>query len=429
MTSPARLGLRGVRGASATKPRDGRAAMASVALLLLLAFVAGMGMGGVSGSPGDDVSAACQMVLDLWCNTDASCVDVITRDGFTLPLVARFDLQKEGIWRCYSPSALDQNLSHYAGGKAFCSHKALADVFAVCDGSKPGPYPLPPAPEAPGGGGAGVGCASPFFAAAANATRPLDNARDKTEYRIPVVLSIPGTQVVVALAENRGGGSGDSGRHQLAMARSTDSGATFAPVINIYSDSAATVDGLNLGGAVWDNTQKRLSVLFNECFHLNAVGRGGCGAVGQTLQIDSDDHGLTWSAVINHTASLVGQGIKQLNPGPGTGVQLQYQKDTTKNGRLVMPGWGSKTTDPRGTSTRAIVLVSEASPNSAVGTAGVDEPLTWRAVLVPPKTPENVPNELQCAELPDGTLILNVRSGNHKLRLLSTSTDVRVALC
>jgi hypothetical protein len=406
--------------------------MGLAALLLPLAFVAGVvdfplgASAGYSHSPPVTVSSACQMVLDLWCNTDAPCVDVITRDEFALPLVARFDLQKAGIWRCYSPSALDKNLSHYTGGKAFCSHKALADVLAVCDGSKPGPYPLPPAPEGTGGG-PGAGCASPFLAGTTNATRPLDNARDKTEYRIPVVQAIPGTQVVVALAENRGGGSGDSGRHQLAMARSTDHGATFAPVVNIYNDSATTVDGLNLGGAVWDNKQKRLSVLFNECFHLNAVGRGGCGAVGQTLQIDTTDNGLTWSAVINHTASLVAQGIKQLNPGPGTGVQLQYQKDTTKNGRLLMPGWGSKTSDPRGTSTRAIVLVAEASPDATLGTAGNDEPMTWQAILVPPEKPENVPNELQCAELSDGTIVLNVRSGNHKLRLLSTSTDVRGA--
>jgi hypothetical protein len=121
-----------------------------------------------------------------------------------------------------------------------------------------------------------------------------------------------------------------------------------------------------------------------------------------------------------------------------------------------MPGWGSKMTDPHGTSTRAIVLVADAASAAA---ADADAPLAWRAVLVclcvsasqclclslsvslcayvlhmyravqvPPETPENVPNELQCAELPDGTIVLNVRSGNHKLRLLSTSTDVSLSL-
>jgi hypothetical protein len=381
----------------------GRRGSTMVAVLPLLAAAA---LAAPSGA-----SPACQMVLDLWCNADDSCVDIIKRDTFKLPLVARFDLKNSSMWRCYSPSALDKTKTRYVGGKAYCTHQALAVVLAVCDGSKPGPYPLP---SKGGGGGGGGGCASPFFTTA-NSTVPLDNARDKTDYRIPVVVRIPGTQVVVVLAENRGGGSGDAGRHQLAMARSTDGGASFAPVVNIYNDSAGTIDGLNLGGAVWDATQKRLTVLFNECFHLSAVGRG-CGTTGQMLQIDTVDGALSWGAVTNHTASLVAQGIKQLNPGPGTGIQLQYQRDTAKNGRLVMPGWGSKMTDAHGSSTRAIVLVST-TPDAAA-------PSTWRAVLVPPATPEYVPNELQCAELPDGSILLNVRSGNHKLRLLSTSTDV-----
>ena len=80
--------------------------------------------------------------------------------------------------------------------------------------------------------------------------------------------------------------------------------------------------------------------------------------------------------MINHTASIVAQGYKQVNPGPGTGVQLQFQTDTEKNGRLVVPGWGSKVTDSKGSSTRAIVLISEASAAA--------KPDTWRAVLVPP---------------------------------------------
>ena len=90
-----------------------------------------------------------------------------------------------------------------------------------------------------------------------------------------------------------------------------------------------------------------------------------------------------------------------------------------------MPGWGSKITDAHGSSTRAIVLIAGAAPASdATAAAHADIPSTWQAVLVPPDTPEYVPNELQCAELPDGTIVLNVRSGNHNLRLLSTSTDV-----
>ena len=69
--------------------------------------------------------------------------------------------------------------------------------------------------------------------------------------------------------------------------------------------------------------------------------------------------------------------------------------------------------DARGSSTRAVVLVSDrgrpaAGPAHAAA-AGLEGD-TWRAVAVPPEQPEYVPNELQCAELPDGTVVLNVRS-------------------
>ena len=40
-----------------------------------------------------------------------------------------------------------------------------------------------------------------------------------------------------------------------------------------------------------------------------------------------------------------------------------------------------------------------------------------------PDPGKNEPNELQCAELPSGEILLNVRSGNHPMRALSSSTD------
>ena len=172
--------------------------------------------------------------------------------------MARYGLQGDGIWRCYSPSALDSTKRRYIGGKAFCSQPGLLAVHAICNGSTPGPYPLPPAAGTGGGSG---GCASPFLAGDANSTLPvLDSARDKTEYRIPVVVSIPGTEVVVALAENRGlGSTADSGRHKLALARSTDGGASFSPVVNIYNDSAGTL--VQLGSHTHTHTNELVLVL------------------------------------------------------------------------------------------------------------------------------------------------------------------------
>ena len=45
----------------------------------------------------------------------------------------------------------------------------------------------------------------------------------------------------------------------------------------------------------------------------------------------------------------------------------------------------------------------------------------WAVVEVPQSAPYHEPNELQCAELPDGTVVLNVRSGNTERRLLTSS--------
>jgi hypothetical protein len=366
----------------------------------------------LAASPPAEITKPCQQVLDLWCNADGPCVAANKRGGFKLPLVARRDLQGHANLKCYSPSVLDKTKTKYTGGAGFCSMDGdLEAVLAVCNGTDPGAYPLPsstgPAPTA-------GSCASPFLADA-NSTFVLQNSRDATDYRIPIVMRIPGTDIVLALAENRGDGHGDAGRHSLAVARSADAGKTFSSVQNIYNDSVGTIDGLNLGAAVWDVAAKRFKVLFNECFHLSAIGKG-CGTAGQLLQIDTADNGLTWLPVVNHTESLLTQGYKQLNPGPGTGVQLQHQTDNTKNGRLLMPAWGSKTSDGHGAQTRAFVLISEPTEATAVDDG-------WRAVLVPPDTPEYVPNELQCAELADGTIVLNARSGNHPLRLLSSSTD------
>ena len=300
-------------------------------------------MGLVMGwGPGDSRRCCCPP-QDLWCNSLPLCIAANKQGGFELPLVARFGLGADD-WRCYSPSALNKAKSNYTGGPAFCTTPELASILAICNGSQPGPYPSPPtaAPPPPAGG-----CTTPFIAESSannNATLVMNIGQDGTTYRIPVVMKIPGTHTVIMLSENRGH-SGDSGQHKLALATSDDDGQSWSSVRNIYNDStpgsgAGTTDGLNLGAAVWDARRKRFTVLFNECADQYGKAGSGCGPTGQLLQIDTDDLGVSWSAVANHTANLLSQGYVQLNPGPGTGVQLQHQKDASKNGRLIMPAWG-----------------------------------------------------------------------------------------
>ena len=100
----------------------------------------------------------CQALLDSWCNDDMSCVHSIEEHDFSLPLFARFD-QGDKInfnqpqqrpadddakaaaaaaaglkeWRCYSPSSLSADLSHYTNGSAYCSRGAqLLSLLDEC---------------------------------------------------------------------------------------------------------------------------------------------------------------------------------------------------------------------------------------------------------------------------------------------------------
>ena len=105
------------------------------------------------------VSHTCQLVADLWCNADGTCMAAMEREGLELPLVARFNLKKAGQWKCYSPSALDKTKAKYTEGPGFCSASAdILEVLAICNGTKPGPYPSilpigpPPRPGGPAGG-------------------------------------------------------------------------------------------------------------------------------------------------------------------------------------------------------------------------------------------------------------------------------------
>ena len=87
------------------------------------------------------VPTACKKELNAWCNSQTSCVRLIQKDGFKLPLVALDDYGSEGekagkSWRCYSPSALSPNRSSYIGGKAYCSSPELAAALSLCSNPK-----------------------------------------------------------------------------------------------------------------------------------------------------------------------------------------------------------------------------------------------------------------------------------------------------
>lgn len=155
-------------------------------------------------------------------------------------------------------------------------------------------------------------------------------------YRIPAIVGPfpPHSAAVLVFAEAREASSSDSGKHALAMRRSSDGGknGTWEPTLFLYNDTDPAKDGLNLGAAVYDNATRTVFVLFNEC--ADKFGKAPCGPTAELLLKSSADFGSTWSPVTSLTSVMVAAGYAMLNPGPGTGIQLAI------TGRLVVPAWG-----------------------------------------------------------------------------------------
>jgi sialidase-1 len=236
-------------------------------------------------------------------------------------------------------------------------------------------------------------------------------------YTIPSIVGPfpPHSNAVLVFAEAREEAAcPDSGKHALVMARSSDGGSSFGSIRFLYNDSEATKDGLNLGASVYDATTKTVHVLTNEC--ADEYGEPPCGPTASLLQFSSTSFGETWQPPRNITADMVAGGFAMLNPGPGTGIQL------AKTGRLLVPAWGPRighgfaagSSGRNETDWNAVALISD------------DSGVTWKVSATVParkQGPGSRPNELQAAELSDGTIVLNARDEISLYRLISRSSD------
>ena len=104
---------------------------------------------------------------------------------------------------------------------------------------------------------------------------------DSCFFRIPLVLAVPRTSIILAFAEHRrgagvgqaprGGGCSDGSGLGLAMSRSIDGGATFGPVSYPVNDTdpvhIALHDGLVIGSAVFDDETNTTFLFYTACYH------------------------------------------------------------------------------------------------------------------------------------------------------------------
>lgn len=246
-------------------------------------------------------------------------------------------------------------------------------------------------------------------------------------YRIPgMIVSQDGT--ILLFAEARRGDGSDPRRDEgspidLVMRRSTDNGDSWEPMVVIESGFRPNGDLLDYADPtpVLDETSGTVFLIYGQWPDIGpiTVAQGQDPDSAQGNQVvwvrSSADNGMTWSdceqIVYPDEPHETTDGLywRQAEPGPGNGVQLQWQEDPSRNGRLVIPAKrsGSKTPDGEVT-VEPFVYYSD------------DHGKSWQVGNV---TPGPDANEDEVVELIDGTLLLDGRPNSGYLRRRHRSYD------
>ncbi len=222
-------------------------------------------------------------------------------------------------------------------------------------------------------------------------------------YRIPSLL-VTARGTLLAFAEGRKSGSGDTGDIDLLVKRSTDQGRTWREPQSVWDDGVNTcgnpcpvVD--RDSGTIWllmtwnrgDDPEPKIIAQQSQDTRRVFVTR-------------STDEGLTWSRPHDITADVKLTNWTWYATGPGAGIQLERGPH---RGRLVIP------CDHIAASTRhyySHVIYSD------------DQGRTWK---LGGATPQHQVNECEVAELTGNRLLLNMRNYDttQRTRQQAISTD------
>jgi sialidase-1 len=233
---------------------------------------------------------------------------------------------------------------------------------------------------------------------------------------------------VLAFAEARRGKGSDPRRDKeapidIVMRRSTDSGRSWQPMVVI--DSGFRPDGrrVDFGDPtpVLDAITGTVFLFYGQWPDFGPRDP----AYGQSADPDdgnqvvwvrsSTDHGRTWSdrkqVVYPDEPGETDDGLywRHAEPGPGSGIQLQWQEPDSRNGRLVIPAKRAGSETPDGPVTvEPFAYYSD------------DHGETWQIGQV---TPGPDANESEVVELTDGRVLLDGRQNSGPFRRRHLSTD------
>ena len=230
-------------------------------------------------------------------------------------------------------------------------------------------------------------------------TAAVDRADSAHTFRIPA-LSVTTRGTLLAFAEARRGGGGDTGAIDTVVRRSTDGGTTFGPM-----QVVAAGDGDVMGNPAPVSLPSGRIVLvstWNSAKVPEKKMQPGLGLDSRRVFVStSDDDGLTWTKPREITADVKRPAWDWYATGPGAAIQLVRGP---RAGRIVVPcNHREQGID------RSHVITSD------------DEGATWRLGGI---TGDGT-NESRVVELADGGVMLNSR--NHrsaaKQRAVSVSVD------
>ena len=217
-------------------------------------------------------------------------------------------------------------------------------------------------------------------------------------FRIPAIVATnKGT--LLAFAEGRIEGRGDAGNIDLLLKRSPDKGRTWSPILTVADFGPDTAGN---PAPVVDRRTGKIWLLFTSNLGTDkesAILKRTSAESRKVWVTHSTDDGITWAKPIEITSTVKKPNWTWYATGPGNGIQL-------KSGRLVVACDHNRFGEVR--ERYAHVIYSD------------DHGVTWK--LGGSAGPDA--NESTVAELPNGSLMLNMRSyAGRNRRLVSKSTD------